>query len=137
MTQWLQQARLRRPASGGWCIVVLRAAQPQAQSHSLAHIIFGSRVTVVMQLYPVNHIRNAAWNASRTQVTLAALHTRHDVGRTAHTSCAKASGLRFSASCACMCPVTCDVGWQHVFILDVDLVPDPGFYAALMRDYDR
>jgi hypothetical protein len=31
----------------------------------------------------------------------------------------------------------CDVWLQHVFILDIDLVPDPGFYATLMRDYGR
>ena len=67
MTRWLQRARLRRPASGGWCTLVLRAAQPEAYAltHRVAHT---SRLP---QLYPVNHIRNAAWNASRTQVALA------------------------------------------------------------------
>ena len=129
MTLWLQRARLRRPASGGWCIVVLRAVQPQVLPACNACTPPCS--DTLLQLYPVNHIRNAAWNASRSQVTRDC-----DLPQAAQfVRCRHAAFLYHQY--AYLHDATCDDWRQHVFILDADLVPDAGFYAALMKDYDK
>ncbi len=85
----------------------------------------------LLQLYPVNHIRNAAWNASRSQVTRDC-----DLPQAAQfVRCRHAAFLYHQY--AYLHDATCDDWRQHVFILDADLVPDAGFYAALMKDYDK